>query len=149
MFSSTFQLLRPCLAGLSFLSLVVYLSACSKSSDGKSSKDRMGVASTSDSELGPFVSQGLDREQLSDREVLRAQSRVPRHEFVPADLKESAYEDRALPIGQGQTSSQPYIVALMTQEARVSSGAKVLEIGTGSGYQAAVLAELGATVFSI
>ena len=67
---------------------------------------------------------------------------VPRHEFVPAEYRELAYENHPLPIGYGQTISQPYIVALMTQEAQVEPGDRVLEIGTGSGYQAAVLAEL-------
>ena len=75
--------------------------------------------------------------------------RVPRHEFVPDSRKPSAYENRPLPIGAGQTISQPYIVALMTELADVSSGDTVLEIGTGSGYQAAVLAELAADVLTI
>jgi len=95
------------------------------------------------------VSKGLERIALKDPAVKAALSRVPRHRFVPADEKSLAYEDRALAIGQGQTISQPYIVALMTEQAGVSKGSKVLEIGTGSGYQAAVLAELGARVFSI
>lgn len=98
---------------------------------------------------GPFVSKGLDRDVLSNREVVAAMSRVPRHEFVPKRFRGSAYEDRALPIGSEQTISQPFIVALMTQEARVTQGSRVLEIGTGSGYQAAVLSEMGARVFSI
>lgn len=102
-----------------------------------------------DQQTGPFVSKGLDRAPLSNSEVLAAMSHVPRHEFVPPEQRGLAYEDRALPIGSAQTISQPYIVALMTQEAAVSHGSKVLEIGTGSGYQAAVLAELGARVFSI
>ena len=75
-------------------------------------------------------------------------SRVPRHIFVPEEVRDAAYDDRALPIGCGQTISQPFIVALMTEQARVFPGARVLEIGTGSGYQAAVLSELGAQVFS-
>ncbi len=99
--------------------------------------------------LGPYVSLGLNRITLKNQEVLDAMSRVPRHEFVPKEISDHAYEDRALPIGSGQTISQPFIVALMTQEARVTKGAKVLEIGTGSGFQSAVLAELGAHVFSI
>ena len=75
--------------------------------------------------------------------------KVPRHEFVPARWKRSAYEDRPLPIGHGQTISQPYIVAAMTELAALSEGDRVLEIGTGSGYQAAVLAELAAQVYTI
>jgi protein-L-isoaspartate(D-aspartate) O-methyltransferase len=74
---------------------------------------------------------------------------VPRHEFVPADYRHQAYEDHPLPIGHGQTISQPFIVALMTELADVQPGERVLEIGTGSGYQAAVLAQLTDQVYSI
>ena len=81
--------------------------------------------------------------------VLEAMRRVPRHEFVPASLAGRAHDDRPLPIGHGQTISQPFIVALMTDLAGVRAGDVVLEIGTGSGYQAAVLAEVGAEVYSI
>ncbi len=84
-----------------------------------------------------------------DEAVLVAIGRVPRHEFVPAALAPFAYANQPLPIGEGQTISQPYIVALMTDLARVRKGTRVLEVGTGSGYQAAVLAEMGATVHSI
>jgi protein-L-isoaspartate(D-aspartate) O-methyltransferase len=84
-----------------------------------------------------------------DAEVVRAIGTVPRHEFVPAGLRARAYENTPLPIGEGQTISQPFIVALMTQLAAVGPGSRVLEVGTGSGYQAAVLAELGAEVFTI
>ncbi len=84
-----------------------------------------------------------------DPEVMEAIVQVPRHRFVPENLSRRAYENRPLPIGFGQTISQPYIVALMTDLLAVSPGAKVLEVGTGSGYQAAVLATLGLRVFSI
>ena len=84
-----------------------------------------------------------------DARVVDAMRRVPRHEFVPASLVERAYENRPLPIGESQTISQPYIVALMTDLARVRKGDRVLEVGTGSGYQAAILAQLGAKVHSI
>lgn len=84
-----------------------------------------------------------------DSVILAVLGRVPRHEFVPASLRASAYENRPLPIGHGQTISQPYIVAVMTGLLKVGAGATVLEIGTGSGYQAAILAELGAEVASI
>ena len=92
--------------------------------------------------------------QIEDRGVLEPEIRsvmraVPRHLFVPPNLLDLAYEDHPLPIGSGQTISQPYIVALMTQHARIKRGDKVLEIGTGSGYQAAVLAALGAEVYSM
>lgn len=81
--------------------------------------------------------------------VLAVMGRVPRHRFVPPDLGDEAYADRPLPIGHGQTISQPYIVALMTDLIDVSPGQAVLEIGTGSGYQAAVLAAMGAKVYSV
>ncbi len=88
------------------------------------------------------------REELSGR-VLEAIARVPRDRFVPTSQRGRAYFNRPLPIGSGQTISQPFIVALMSDLADVEKGDRVLEIGTGSGYQAAVLAELGAEVFSI
>ena len=84
-----------------------------------------------------------------DPRVREVMAFVPRHEFVPPDQQPFAYDDRPLPIGYGSTISQPYIVAIMTAQAGVHPGDRVLEIGTGSGYQAALLAELGATVYSI
>jgi protein-L-isoaspartate(D-aspartate) O-methyltransferase len=96
-----------------------------------------------------MVSHQIQARGITDPRVLAALSRVPRHLFVPPDLASSAYGDHPLPIGQGQTISQPYIVALMSQWAEVQPGEKVLEVGTGSGYQAAVLAELTDRVFSI
>jgi protein-L-isoaspartate(D-aspartate) O-methyltransferase len=84
-----------------------------------------------------------------DARVLAAIARVPRHEFVPSDLRSHAYANRPLPIGYGQTISQPYIVALMSDLLSLGEEARVLEVGTGSGYQAAVLAEMGARVFTI
>lgn len=84
-----------------------------------------------------------------DQTVLQAMRTVPRHEFVPEDVRALAYADRPLPIGYGQTISQPFIVALMTDLLNVEPGDKVLEIGTGSGYQAGVLAPLAERVFSI
>ena len=92
---------------------------------------------------------GLTRAQIEDATVLAALGRVPREKFVPESHRGEWREDRPLPIGAGQTISQPFIVALMTQSLAIKKGMKVLEIGTGSGYQAAVLAELGADVFSI
>ena len=88
------------------------------------------------------------REALSPR-VMQALATVPRHEFVPPELRRRAYENRPLPIGHGQTISQPYIVALMSDLLLVEDGDVVLEIGTGSGYQAAVLAAMGARVYSV
>jgi protein-L-isoaspartate(D-aspartate) O-methyltransferase len=86
---------------------------------------------------------------IKDARVLAAMRRVPRHEFVPPGVRALAYADQPLPIGGGQTISQPYVVALMTEAAALPRGARVLEVGTGSGYQAAVLAELGVEVYSI
>ena len=86
---------------------------------------------------------------VSDSRVLDAMLRVPRHEFVPEQHRSQAYEDHPLPIGDGQTISQPYIVALMLQSLQLKPSDKVLEVGTGSGYVTALLAELAAEVFSI
>ncbi len=86
---------------------------------------------------------------LRDRATILAMRQVPRHEFVPPEVAPYAYEDRALPIGQRQTISQPWIVAVMTEAIRPRSGLRVLEIGTGSGYQAAVLAAAGCEVRTI
>jgi protein-L-isoaspartate(D-aspartate) O-methyltransferase len=98
--------------------------------------------------------QRMVRDQLSARDivdpaVLEVMERVPRHEFVPRALRPRAYDDHALPIAEGQTISQPYVVAFMTQALELQPGDRVLEIGTGSGYQAAVLAELVDHVWSI
>ena len=84
-----------------------------------------------------------------DERVMAVMAQVPRHRFVPADQASLAYLNRPLPIGHGQTISQPYIVALMTDLARVEPGHKVLEVGTGSGYQAAVMAQLAKAVYTI
>jgi protein-L-isoaspartate(D-aspartate) O-methyltransferase len=96
-----------------------------------------------------MVRDQLEARNIRDARVLEAMRQVPRHRFVPDDQARHAYEDRPLAIGHEQTISQPYIVALMTQLAQVGEGDRVLEIGTGSGYQAAVLGELGAEVFTI
>ena len=96
-----------------------------------------------------MVAEQLEPRGIDDPAVLRAMGAVPRHAFVPEEERERAYADRPLPIGHRQTISQPYVVAFMTQAAAVSPGERVLEVGTGSGYQAAVLAELAAEVYSI
>jgi protein-L-isoaspartate(D-aspartate) O-methyltransferase len=97
---------------------------------------------------------GMVRRQIAargvrDPRVLKAMEKVPRHLFVPAVRQAEAYEDYPLPIGGGQTISQPYIVAAMTEALRLKPGSRVLEIGTGSGYQAAILGELAREVYSI
>jgi len=89
------------------------------------------------------------RDPITDPDVLAAMRAAPRHLFVPERVREDAYDDTPLPIGHGQTISQPYIVGLMTERLDLAPDAKVLEVGTGSGYQAAVLAELTPNVFSI
>lgn len=87
--------------------------------------------------------------ELWDRRVIDAMAKVPREEFVPESLRRLAYTDRALPLAYDATISQPYVVAFMTTAAAVKEGDRVLEIGTGSGYQAAVLAEMGAEVYTV
>jgi protein-L-isoaspartate(D-aspartate) O-methyltransferase len=96
-----------------------------------------------------MVGEQIRARGVTDPATLRAMETVPRHEFVPEESRALAYRDHPLPIGYEQTISQPYIVAYMTEALRVKRGDKVLEIGTGSGYQAAVLAAVGAEVFSI
>lgn len=96
-----------------------------------------------------MVQEQLILRGISDPRVLAAMRKVPRHLFVGKAMEHKAYSDNPLPIGEGQTISQPYMVAIMSQSLGIQGGEKVLEIGTGSGYQAAVLAEMGANVFTI
>ena len=97
-----------------------------------------------------MVARTIEARGVSDPKVLRAMRAVPRHRFVPERYVDQAYEDHPLPIGHGQTISQPYIVAWMTELLELQPGERVLEIGTGSGYQAAVLAELeGVEVYTV
>lgn len=86
---------------------------------------------------------------IKDESVLSAIESIPRHIFIDTALENRAYEDSALPIGKGQTISQPYTVAAQTELLKIKSGDKILEIGTGSGYQAAILSEMGADVYSV
>ena len=96
-----------------------------------------------------MVAQQIEARGLSDPRVLAAMRKVPRHAFVPAEEARLAYGDHPLPIGLGQTISQPYIVAFMTEALALRGGETVLEVGTGSGYQAAVLGEIAAQVYTI
>ena len=96
-----------------------------------------------------MIADQLRRRGIHDERVLQVMAEVPREVFVPAVSAVSAYDDRALPIESGQTISQPYVVARMTELLEIEPGERILEIGTGSGYQAAILARLGATVRSI
>ena len=113
----------------------------------------MTVAQTGESELRvrryEMVEQQIRQRGVTDARVLEAMRSVPRERFVPVELLHQAYEDGPLPIGSGQTISQPYIVAYMTEVLKVEPTHKVLEIGTGSGYQAAVLSELVRDVYTI
>ncbi|NQU98053.1 protein-L-isoaspartate(D-aspartate) O-methyltransferase [Candidatus Woesearchaeota archaeon] len=96
-----------------------------------------------------MVDNQLRGRDIKDELVLKAMEKVPRHEFVPEEHKERAYGDFPVPIGLGQTISQPYVVAAMTEALTLKGGEKILEIGTGSGYQAAVLAEIAKKVYTI
>jgi protein-L-isoaspartate(D-aspartate) O-methyltransferase len=101
------------------------------------------------SERQAMVEYQLRARDITDERVLEAMARVSREQFVPPELRDRAYDDAALPIGEGQTISQPYMVARICQELELHGAERVLDVGTGSGYQAAVLAELAAEVHSI
>jgi protein-L-isoaspartate(D-aspartate) O-methyltransferase len=101
------------------------------------------------SPVGAMITRQLRARGISDQRVLQAMGSVPREKFVPKELRNSAYDDRPLPIGYGQTISQPFIVAFMTEQLQPKKNQRVLEIGTGSGYQAAVLSGLVAEVDTI
>jgi protein-L-isoaspartate(D-aspartate) O-methyltransferase len=109
----------------------------------------VGQGPTYERERRAMVVRQLERRGIRDKRVLRAMEEVPRHEFVPSDARALAYEDQPLPIGFGQTISQPYIVAFMAERLMLGPANRLLEVGTGSGYQAAVLSRLVAQIFSI
>jgi len=96
-----------------------------------------------------MVEQQIKKRGIKDPLVIKAMLEVPHQEFVPENLQNQAYDDTPLPIGYGQTISQPYIVALMTENLQIVPGCKVLEVGTGSGYQAAILAQMGCQVYTV
>lgn len=96
-----------------------------------------------------MIDRDLRAREIRDERVLQAMADVPRHAFVPSQWEAEAYDDHPLPIGEGQTISQPYIVAVMTEALDVRPGARILEIGTGSGYQTAILAQMGGQVWTI
>ncbi len=135
------------LSFLLVLSLFGLLS-CKPGDDGDEGRGARGE-SVHSAERNRMVDEQIARRGVTDARVLAAMRRVPRHEFVPESYKKYAYADEPLPIGEGQTISQPYIVALMTETLHIGKDSRVLEIGTGSGYQAAVLAEIAAEVYSI
>lgn len=127
------------------LVLMLCISAVSaKAEEGKTSSDQVFTR-----QRERMVRTQIEARGVKDKNVLAALIKVERHKFVPEAVRSHAYEDRPLPIGEGQTISQPYIVALMTETLGLNGATKVLEIGTGSGYQAAVLAELCDSVFTI
>ena len=150
---------------IAWLLVLLFMAACRPQMPSSSGSDSSGESlGQQDAVLEDYLGSDQDpyyearkamlRDQLiardiADPAVLRAMGRVKRHQFVKPGYEAQAYEDHPLPIGEGQTISQPYVVALMTAAVAVQPGDRVLEIGTGSGYQAAVLAELGAIVFSI
>ncbi len=139
------------------LGLVLFFSACTPSTTSPTPTSLPAPAEEQTAEADQFtqarvvmVEQTITTRGIQDPDVIRAMETVPRHEFVPSNYVNMAYNDRPLPIGYGQTISQPYIVAWMTELLELVPGEKVLEIGTGSGYQAAVLVELGyVEVYSI
>ena len=134
------------------LFVVVVMTGLSSSGGAANQKDPYAAARAAlvrEIEADVRATQGyLGKDELDPR-VIDALSEVPRHEFVPDDLDHVAYRNRPLPIGYNQTISQPYIVAIMTDLLGVFDGGKVLEVGTGSGYQAAVLGQIGLEVYSI
>jgi protein-L-isoaspartate(D-aspartate) O-methyltransferase len=125
------------------LMLVLTAASCSLGSEQKEPTDPYQAARER------MVSYHLAARGITDERVLQAMLKVPRHELVPEEVKNYAYADHPLPIGEDQTISQPYIVAFMTMHLQLDGDERVLEIGTGSGYQAAVLAELCDEIFSI
>ncbi|MFY9610741.1 MAG: protein-L-isoaspartate(D-aspartate) O-methyltransferase [Blastocatellia bacterium] len=130
--------------------LVLSLPACSaQKPQGPNSPGDESDAEEFKEQRLRMVEQQIKARGIRNEAVLRAMSTVPRHRFVPARHASLAYEDHPLPIGHGQTISQPLIVAYMTEAAEISANEKVLEIGTGSGYQAAILGELAKEVYTI
>ena len=135
---------------------VVLLELCAQAQEEKKAPGKLpeGWPPTHDQEILKENRRWMVRKQIKargveDPAVLKAMEAVPRHRFVPASVRRFAYEDRPLPIGWDQTISQPYIVASMTAELHLKPGMKVLEIGTGSGYQAAVLGQITPKVWTI
>jgi protein-L-isoaspartate(D-aspartate) O-methyltransferase len=136
--------------------VILVATACTSQSESTDSAEPATTTTTTTvvpddrgEERSQMVDEQIAARGVSDALVLEAMRTVPRHRFVPDEWLDQAYADHPLPIGHGQTISQPYIVALMSEALAVEPGAKVLEIGTGSGYQAAVLAEMGVDAYTI
>jgi protein-L-isoaspartate(D-aspartate) O-methyltransferase len=136
------QLVFAC-AIILFLQFWPPIFAAQQDSRGREVRDSLATARRT------MIDRDLRGRGIKDPRVLAAMEAVPRHLFVPENLRPSAYEDQPLPIGEGQTISQPYVVAYMSELLQLRGDEKVLEIGTGSGYQTAVLARLAAEVYSI
>ena len=133
-----------------FLSVILSLTACNfRSSYNPAETQKPSSADTFKEKRRQMVEQQIRSRGIADKAVLKSMSKVERHRFVPASQWDSAYIDSPLPIGEGQTISQPFIVAYMTEAAELSPSEKVLEIGTGSGYQAAILGEIAREVYTI
>ncbi len=136
----------PCVADWLLLALLGATAlACGLSPSGAGGDDEARYARQREE----MVRTQMEARDINDPLVLAAMRKAPRHLFVPPNMREAAYQDSPLPIGHDQTISQPYIVALMTQLAKAAPGKKALDVGTGSGYQAAVLGEICAQVYSI
>jgi protein-L-isoaspartate(D-aspartate) O-methyltransferase len=129
--------------------------ACSSSRESKGARDDAPIEPTAvaadwaESARERMVTEQIEARDVRDARVLRAMGTVPRHEFIPGDARDHAYEDHPVPIGYDQTISQPYIVAKLVELAAVDEHSKVLEIGTGSGYTAAVLSRVAGDVYTI
>jgi protein-L-isoaspartate(D-aspartate) O-methyltransferase len=133
-----------------FLAIILSLTACTfRDSYNPSEAQKSASADSLKEKRRQMVEYQIRGRGIRDKAVLAAMMKVERHRFVPASQSASAYSDSPLPIGEGQTISQPFIVAYMTEVAKVSPSAKVLEIGTGSGYQAAILGEIAKEVYTI
>jgi protein-L-isoaspartate(D-aspartate) O-methyltransferase len=131
---------------ISSLLLVALFSALSLYAQTKNQKDGFEKLRLAKKWM---IENDIKKRGITDVNVLAAMEKVKRHRFVDKKVRDMAYSDHPLPIGEGQTISQPYVVALMTQSLKIEKGEKILEIGTGSGYQAAVLAELTDRVYTI
>lgn len=140
-------MLRLWLLGLCFL--VLYFGSCRESGQEEGSMREKSEEEIFKKQREGMVISQIESRGVKDTLVLKAMRKVPRHLFVFESLRNVAYTDGPLPIGESQTISQPYIVALMTELLGLKGGEKVLEIGTGSGYQAAILAEIASEVYSI
>jgi len=134
---------------VNIFALIFLLFSCFENSNGKNGQDEKTDQEIYYTKRQEMVKRQIQRRGVKDSLVLKAMREVPRHKFVPTELESYAYSDRPLPIGERQTISQPYIVAFMTEHLGLEGGEKVLEIGTGSGYQAAILGEIAKEVYSI